>query len=146
GLCQCRGSCGRYGRARSQQPYRRGTRAHHARAERGDAGDRRCNGMTSRTVIRGVGAYLPERVVTNAELARKVDTSDEWILERTGIRERRIAADGEKTSDLAIAAGERALKAAGISGDQLDLIVVATATPDNTFPATAAKVQARLAR
>ena len=102
--------------------------------------------MTLRTVIRGVGSYLPERVVTNAELAQKVDTSDEWIMERTGIRERRIAADGEFTSDLAIAASERALRAAGLEGNQLDLIVVATATPDNTFPATAAKVQARLAR
>jgi 3-oxoacyl-[acyl-carrier-protein] synthase-3 len=99
-----------------------------------------------RTVIRGVGSYLPQRVVTNAELAQRVDTSDEWIRERSGIQQRHIAADGELTSDLAIAAAERALKAAGISGDQLDLIVVATATPDHTFPATAAKVQARLAK
>ncbi len=102
--------------------------------------------MTLRTVIRGVGSYLPARIVTNAELAAKVDTTDEWITERTGIRERHVAADGEFTSDLAIAAAERALKAGGIDGSQLDLIVVATATPDNTFPATAAKVQARLAR
>jgi len=86
--------------------------------------------MILRSVIRGVGGYLPERVVTNAELAAKVDTSDAWIVERTGIRERHIAADGERTSDLAIAAAERALRAAGIGGQSIDLVVVATATPD----------------
>jgi 3-oxoacyl-[acyl-carrier-protein] synthase-3 len=102
--------------------------------------------MILRSVIRGVGGYLPERVVTNAELAAKVDTSDAWIVERTGIRERHIAADGERTSDLAIAAAERALRAAGIGGQSIDLVVVATATPDYTFPATAARVQAKLCR
>jgi len=97
-----------------------------------------------RSVIEGVGSYLPERIVTNAELARKVDTSDEWIVERTGIRERRIAAEGEKTSDLAVAAARVALADAGIAASDVDLVIVATATPDRTFPATAAAVQARL--
>ena len=102
--------------------------------------------MTVRTVIRGVGSYLPERVVSNAELATRVDTSDEWIVERSGIRQRYVAADGELTSDLAIAAARKALAAAGIDGHAVDLLVVATATPDQTFPATAAKVQAALCR
>ncbi len=100
--------------------------------------------MTIRSRIIGVGGYLPERVVTNAELAARVDTSDEWIIERTGIRQRNIAAEGQKTSDLAIAAARKALAHAGLSGADLDLIVVATATPDNTFPATATRVQAAL--
>jgi 3-oxoacyl-[acyl-carrier-protein] synthase-3 len=102
--------------------------------------------MTLRTVIRGVGAYLPARVVSNAELATRVDTSDAWIVERTGIRQRHVAADGELTSDLAVAAAAKALAAAGIDGQSVDLVVVATATPDQTFPATAARVQARLCR
>jgi 3-oxoacyl-[acyl-carrier-protein] synthase-3 len=97
-----------------------------------------------RSQVAGVGAYLPARVVTNAELAKKLDTSDEWIRERTGIRERRIAADGELTSDLAIAASQEALRAAGMHASAIDLIVLATATPDETFPATATTVQARL--
>ncbi|OIQ93101.1 3-oxoacyl-[acyl-carrier-protein] synthase 3 [mine drainage metagenome] len=100
--------------------------------------------MTIRSRIIGVGGYLPERVVTNAELAARVDTSDEWIIERTGIRQRHVAAEGQKTSDLAIAAARKALAHAGLSGADLDLIVVATATPDNTFPATATRVQAAL--
>ena len=100
--------------------------------------------MALRSQILGCGAYLPERVVTNSELAARLDTSDEWIRQRTGIGERRVAADGERTSDLAVRAAQRALADAGISGADLDLIVLATATPDNTFPATAAKVQARL--
>ena len=100
--------------------------------------------MSFRSQVVGCGAYLPERVVTNDELARRLDTSDEWIRQRTGIAERRIAADGELTSDLAVAAARRALERAGISGDDLDLIVLATATPDHTFPATATKVQAQL--
>jgi len=83
-------------------------------------------------------------VVSNAELAQKLETSDEWIRERTGIRERRIAADGECTSDLAIAASQEALRAAGMNASAIDLIVLATATPDETFPATATTVQARL--
>lgn len=102
--------------------------------------------MTIRSVIRGVGSYLPSNVVTNDELAKKVDTSDEWIQERTGIKQRHVAADGENTSDLAIAAGRQALDRAGLRGEDIDLFVVATATPDNTFPATAAKVQAALGR
>ncbi|MBM3569998.1 MAG: ketoacyl-ACP synthase III [Alphaproteobacteria bacterium] len=97
-----------------------------------------------RSVFAGVGAYLPERVMTNAELARMVDTSDEWIVERSGIRERRIAAAGEKTSDLALKAAQAALDQAGLEADALDLIVLATATPDETFPATACAVQAGL--
>jgi 3-oxoacyl-[acyl-carrier-protein] synthase-3 len=83
-------------------------------------------------------------VVSNAELAQKLETSDEWIRERTGIRERRIAADGECTSDLSIAASQEALRAAGMNASAIDLIVLATATPDETFPATATTVQARL--
>ncbi|HYX04878.1 MAG TPA: beta-ketoacyl-ACP synthase III [Reyranella sp.] len=97
-----------------------------------------------RSVVRGCGAYLPERVVTNAELAKKVDTSDEWIQQRTGIKQRHIAADGEFTSHLAIKASQRALEHAGIAASDLDLIVLATATPDETFPATATRVQAAL--
>ena len=100
--------------------------------------------MALRSQIIGCGAYLPERIVTNDDLAARLDTSDEWIRQRTGIGERRVAADGELTSDLAVRAAERALAAAGMSGSDLDLIVLATATPDNTFPATATKVQARL--
>ncbi|MGH7030971.1 MAG: beta-ketoacyl-ACP synthase III, partial [Stellaceae bacterium] len=100
--------------------------------------------MTWRSQIAGCGACLPERVVTNDELAARLDTSDEWIRQRTGIAERRVAAAGELTSDLALRAAEQALSGAGMSGNDLDLIVLATATPDNTFPATATKVQARL--
>ncbi|MGC2854220.1 beta-ketoacyl-ACP synthase III [Novispirillum sp. DQ9] len=97
--------------------------------------------MVIRSVIAGTGACLPERVVTNEEMARLVDTTDEWIVERTGIRQRYIAGDGEKTSDLALGAARKALAAAGIDGADVDLIVLATATPDQTFPATAAVVQ-----
>jgi len=97
-----------------------------------------------RALFVGTGAYLPERVMTNDELAALVDTSDEWIVERTGIRRRHIAADGETTSDLAYAAARDALANAGVAVGELDLIVLATATPDETFPATATAVQARL--
>jgi 3-oxoacyl-[acyl-carrier-protein] synthase III len=100
--------------------------------------------MTLRAQVAGCGAYLPERVLTNNELAQRLDTSDEWIRQRTGISERRIAAQGELTSDLATMAAKRALERAGMNGSDLDLIVLATATPDHTFPATATKVQARL--
>jgi 3-oxoacyl-[acyl-carrier-protein] synthase-3 len=92
----------------------------------------------------GTGAYLPERVVSNAELAETVDTSDAWIVERTGIRQRHIAAPGELTSDLASAAARAALASAGIGPEALDLIVVATSTPDHTFPACATAVQRKL--
>ncbi len=97
-----------------------------------------------RSVIAGVGGYLPERVLGNDELSLMVDTSDEWIRDRTGIRERHVAADGETTSAMAAEAGKRALAAAGVGPEDIDLIVVATATPDMTFPATAAIVQAKL--
>ena len=100
--------------------------------------------MNLRSQVAGCGAYLPERIVTNHELASRLDTSDEWIRQRTGIGERRVAASGELTSDLASHAAERALARAGMSGSDVDLLVLATATPDNTFPATATKVQARL--
>src|SRR5258707_5731115 len=100
--------------------------------------------MMLRSQVAGCGAYLPERIITNRELAERLDTSDEWIRQRTGIGERRVAAQGELTSDLAFRAAQRALASAGMSGSDLDLLVLATATPDHTFPATAAKVQARL--
>ncbi len=99
-----------------------------------------------RSVIQGVGAYLPERILTNQELVQRVDTTDEWIVERTGIRQRHVAADDQKTSDLAIAAATRALEAAGRDGSDVDLFVVATTTPDETFPATAVSVQNALGR
>ena len=100
--------------------------------------------MIQRSVIIGSGAYLPERVVTNAELAKQVDTTDEWIRQRTGIGQRHIAAEGEMTSDLALAASKRAIGSAGISVSDIDMIVLATATPDATFPSTATRVQAEL--
>ena len=97
-----------------------------------------------RAVIKGTGSALPARVMTNAELAATVDTTDEWIVERTGIRQRHIAGEGESTSTLAADASRRALEAAGIAAAEIDLIVLATATPDHTFPATATQVQAML--
>jgi 3-oxoacyl-[acyl-carrier-protein] synthase III len=97
-----------------------------------------------RSQIAGCGAYLPQRIVTNRELAGRLDTSDEWIRQRSGIGERRIADPRELTSDLAVEAARRALDSAGVGGADIDLLVLATATPDNTFPATAARVQARL--
>ena len=100
--------------------------------------------MTRRSVIAGVGSALPARQVSNAELASSVDTSDEWIVERTGIRNRYIAADGETTGSLATQAARRALESAGIAAGDIGLIVLATATPDQTFPSTATKVQAAL--
>jgi 3-oxoacyl-[acyl-carrier-protein] synthase III len=97
-----------------------------------------------RSVIRGVGAYLPKRIVTNEDLARIVDTSDTWITERTGIKQRHIAQEGELTSDLAIAAAKQALVRAAIDPVDIDLVICATATPDRTFPATAVRIQAGL--
>lgn len=100
--------------------------------------------MTFRAIIRGSGSALPQRCVTNAEMAQMVDTTDEWIVERTGIRQRYIAGEGETTSTLATDAACRALEAAGIEASRVDLIVLATATPDQTFPATATIVQHNL--
>lgn len=97
-----------------------------------------------RSVVLGTGSYLPDKVLTNDDLATLVDTSDEWIVQRTGIRERHIAAEGELTSDLAVKAAERALADAGLEARDIDLIVLGTSTPDNTFPATATAVQDRL--
>jgi len=97
-----------------------------------------------RSLIRGIGSYLPAKILTNNDLAAMVDTSDEWIVQRTGIRERRIAAEGETTSDMATAAAHRALEHAGLAAVDIDLIVLATSTPDNTFPASAVSVQNNL--
>ena len=97
-----------------------------------------------RSVVLGCGSYLPGRVLTNVDLAKKVATSDEWIVQRTGIRERHIAADGELTSDLAVHAARAALANANVDAQTIDLIVLATSTPDNTFPASAVSVQAGL--
>ena len=100
--------------------------------------------MSRRAVIAGSGSALPARRISNAELAETVDTSDEWIVERTGIRFRHVAGEGETTATLATDAARRALDAAGMAAADIDLIVLATATPDQTFPATATKVQAAL--
>ena len=98
----------------------------------------------TRSAVTGVGSFLPEKVVTNADLAKFVDTSDEWIVERTGIQQRHQAGDDQPTSDLAVEAARRALADAGKTPADVDLIIVATTTPDMTFPATAAIVQAKL--
>ena len=97
-----------------------------------------------RAVIRGIGSYLPEHIMTNAEMSKMVETSDAWIQERTGIRERHIAAEGQFTSDLGFEAAKAALADAGLTADDIDLIVVATSTPDLTFPATATIIQEKL--
>jgi 3-oxoacyl-[acyl-carrier-protein] synthase-3 len=97
-----------------------------------------------RSAVRGVGSYLPEKVLTNDDLTKIVDTTDEWIVQRVGIRERHIAAEGQFTSDLAVEAAKRALDAAGLTAQDIDLILVATTTPDYTFPAAAALVQHKL--
>jgi 3-oxoacyl-[acyl-carrier-protein] synthase-3 len=98
----------------------------------------------TRTVVLGCGSYLPARILSNADLAKTVDTSDEWIVQRTGIRQRHVAALGELTSDLAIKAAQAALDHAGVDPQSIDLIVLGTSTPDNTFPASAVAVQAGL--
>ena len=100
--------------------------------------------MVPRAVVAGCGSYLPARIVTNAELSETLDTSDAWIVERTGIKQRHIAAEGELTSHLAARAAAAALKDAGLSAAEVDLIIVATSTPDETFPATATRVQEAL--
>ena len=97
-----------------------------------------------RSVVRGLGASLPKRVMTNSEMEKKVDTSDEWIVQRTGIRQRHIAGEGETTASLGEAAARAALENAGLTPADLDVIIVATSTPDNTFPATAVNIQNRL--
>ncbi len=97
-----------------------------------------------RSIVTGCGAYLPAQIVTNEDLAKKVDTTDEWIRQRTGIRQRHIAAEGEMTSDLGTAAAKEAMAQAGISPADVDLIVCATSTPDETFPATATRIQEHL--
>jgi 3-oxoacyl-[acyl-carrier-protein] synthase-3 len=97
-----------------------------------------------RSVFRGVGGYLPQRIMTNAEISTLVDTSDEWIMQRVGISQRHLAAEGEYTSDLAVAAARAALANAGLAVEDIDLIVLATTTPDLTYPATAAIVQDKL--
>ena len=98
----------------------------------------------TRSIVLGCGSYLPEQVLTNADLAAKVDTSDEWIVQRTGIRERHIAAKGEFTSDLGTKAALAALANAGVDAQSIDLIILGTSTPDNTFPATAVQIQHNL--
>src|SRR4029077_2759291 len=95
-------------------------------------------------VVLGCGSSLPNQVLTNADLARMVDTSDQWIVQRTGIHERRIAAPGEFTSDISLYAAREALAKSGVDAKSIDLTVLATATPENTFPATAVSVQAGL--
>ncbi len=100
--------------------------------------------MLRRSQVTGCGSYLPARVMTNAQLAKTIDTSDEWIRQRTGIRERRVVEDGELTSDLGLKAAREALDMARLEADDLDLIVCATSTPDETFPATATRIQAEL--
>ena len=96
------------------------------------------------STIAGTGGYLPERVMTNKEFEKIVDTSDEWIRERTGIKRRHIAAEGETTSDMGIAAARKAMEAAGVEPGEVDLIIVATTTPDKVFPSTACIVQRQL--
>ncbi len=100
--------------------------------------------MALRAQVLGCGSYLPERILTNAELAKRVNSSDEWIRKRTGICERRVAGEGEMTSDLGLKAAEAALARAGLGARDLDLIICATSTPDEIFPATATRIQARL--
>lgn len=100
--------------------------------------------MTIRSVIVGTGSYLPKKRVTNEELSQQLDTSHEWIVERTGICARYLAAPGEYTSDMAVEAAKRALEAANISSQDVDMIILATSTPDHTFPATATRIQSKL--
>ena len=100
--------------------------------------------MTVKSYIAGTGSYLPEKVLTNADLEKMVDTTDEWIFQRSGIKERRIAADGEMTSDLAIKAARRAMESANVTASDIDAIIIATTTPDKTFPSVAVTVQSAL--
>jgi len=100
--------------------------------------------MNRRSIILGCGSYLPDQVVTNEDLAKRIDTTDEWIVARTGIRQRHIAPPEQNTSDLALKAAERALEHAGVAPSEVDILILATTTPDQTFPATATKVQTKL--
>ena len=100
--------------------------------------------MNRRSIILGCGSYLPDQVVTNEDLAKRIDTTDEWIVARTGIRQRHIAPPEQNTSDLALKAAERALEHAGVAPSEIDILILATTTPDQTFPATATKVQTQL--
>jgi 3-oxoacyl-[acyl-carrier-protein] synthase-3 len=100
--------------------------------------------MTRRSLVLGCGSYLPKKIVTNDDLAKRVETTDEWIVRRTGIKRRHIAAENETTSDLALKAAQAALANAKTKPEEIDCIIVATTTPDDTFPATAAKLQAKL--
>ena len=100
--------------------------------------------MTLRSVVLGTGSYLPEKIITNHELSETLDTSHEWIMERTGISTRHIAAPGEFTSDLGLIAAKRALEASGLTPQDVDMIILATSTPDHTFPQSAARIQAKL--
>ncbi|MDB5492471.1 MAG: 3-oxoacyl-[acyl-carrier-protein] synthase [Micavibrio sp.] len=100
--------------------------------------------MTIRTTIRSTGSYLPEKIMTNADMEKIFDTTDEWIVQRSGIRQRHFAAKDETTTDMAIAAAKDALKSAGLEGSDIDGVIVATSTPDSTFPSVAVKVQAAL--
>lgn len=101
-------------------------------------------GTARRSVVTGVGACLPDRVVTNKELESKVETTDEWIVQRTGITQRYVAGEHETTSTLGRGAAERAMANAGVTADDIDLVIVATSTPDYTFPATATQIQTAL--
>src|SRR5262249_12724651 len=132
------------GAARSDGSNSGNARSLRARNERRQGTGRGRLVTVTRSVVLGCGSYLPHRVLTNDELARKVDTSDEWIVQRTGIRERHIAAPGEVTADMGLKAGQAALAAAGLEAGAIDLIVLATATPDNTFPSSAVSIQAGL--
>lgn len=97
-----------------------------------------------RAVVLGTGMYMPERIMMNDEIAKLVDTNDEWIQERTGIKQRHIAADGELTSDLGVKAGKQALANAGVAPESIDLVVLATTSADETMPSTATKIQHQL--
>src|SRR3990167_5812601 len=100
--------------------------------------------MTIRSVILGTGSYLPEKKVTNHDLSERLETSHEWIVERTGICARYIAAPGEHSSHMAVKAAKKALEAANLTPQDIDMIILATSTPDHTFPATATRIQAKL--
>lgn len=100
--------------------------------------------MKTRSIIVGTGSYLPEKILTNAELEKMVDTTDEWIVQRSGIKQRHIAAEGQTTGDMAIEAARRAMLAANLNAEDIDGVIVATTTPDRTFPSVAVKVQAEL--